>query len=195
MKKNQTNKLSLAEYQELKNSFKIEFESLMNNFVKNYQVVKVGDKVYDIYNDQYLIDNVGFSDNIVERNPKLHFMYQGIKLSKTGQPTTKINRMISLRDYAEKELPVEDYLKDKREIFDQYKKIKKTYGKENHEYKKGDRVIDFQNDIYYIDKIEFNDSFNFTGEPYYSYYGNKLLKSGKLSEKVVSLVMFKRITY
>ncbi len=195
MEKDQVHKLSLEEYQELKNNFRIEFENLKNNFVKSNQVVNIGDKVYDIHNDQYLIDNIGFQDEIERRSRKLYFEYQGIKLSKNGQPTTKENWFISLRNYSDKKLPVEDYLRDKQEILNRYKKIKQTYGKENQQYKKGDKVIDFQNDIYHIDKVEFIDSINFTKEPFYTYYGRKLLKNGKLSERSVSIHLFKRITY
>lgn len=194
MKEN--NDKSLETYQDEKLNLRSAFNELKKRYIDNNKAVTIGDKLVDIYDCEYEIDNIVILDTLESRRKNISIEYQGVRIGKNGRKTNKRNILINFRDIDKKEFPINDYFKEKAEILNRYRKLKRDYRKSSIEYKKGDRVIDSQNDIYIIAGTDFYDSFDSSHKPYISYFGRKLLKSGKLAEKInYRLLLFKKISY
>lgn len=78
-------------FQEKKKLLK-EYQKLKSNFSKNYREFKKGDKVIDIFEEEYIIDEIDFNDSLEWKN-KAYFTYGGKKILANGQLSKKFSHL------------------------------------------------------------------------------------------------------
>lgn len=93
LKNRDNNKTSHNEkyFQEKKKLLK-EYQKLKSNFSKNYREFKKGDKVIDIFEEEYIIDDIDFNDSLEWKN-KAYFTYGGKKILANGQLSKKFSHL------------------------------------------------------------------------------------------------------
>lgn len=69
-----------------------EYQKLKSNFSKNYREFKKGDKVIDIFEEEYIIDEIDFNDSLEWKN-KAYFTYGGKKILANGQLSKKFSHL------------------------------------------------------------------------------------------------------
>jgi len=178
------NVLPLDSYEIEKNDIRNEFNKLMEKYIANCKVASVGDQVLDKTNQQYMLSKISIWDKLESKDKKPHLNYEGYRILKSGKKA-KYSPFIFLKGKLTSKID-EDYKNEKRILLNNYKKLKKDYSANFHQFKKGDKVIDIFENLYIIDNVEFHDSFEWTAKAYFTYSGRKILTNGKLSEKYAS---------
>jgi|GEM_PF-1706113 len=178
----QKNNLPLQSYEIEKSEIRKEHNILIEKYVENCKLAKIGDRVQSFVNQMYLITNIICWDQLDSGDGKPYINYQGYKILKSGKKANKLTPFILLKEDKIISKFIIEYKNEKRILLSKYEKLKKDFSSSFSKFKKGDRVVDIFGESYLIDGVKFHDSFDWHEKAYFTYSGRKIQKNGMVSE-------------